>query len=63
MSDSSESLLDCSEEPQVGLMQVDLKARFSFRVSLVDGIALLATGGWNRTLSFNARDRHFASSF
>ena len=44
-------------------MQVDLKVRFSFRVSLVDRIALLAPGGRNRTLSFDARDRHVAPSF
>jgi hypothetical protein len=63
MSDSSEGLLDCPEEPQVGLMQVDLKFRFGIRISLVDGIALLATGGRNRTLSFGACNRQFAPFF
>jgi hypothetical protein len=63
MSDSSEGLLDCSEEPQVGLMHLDLKFRFSIRISLVDGIALLAPGSRNRTVSFGDCDRHFAPFF
>ena len=42
MSDSSEGLFDCSEKPQVGFMQVDLKFRFCVRISLVDGIASVA---------------------
>jgi hypothetical protein len=63
MSDSSEGLFDCSEEPQVGLTQLDLKSSFRIRISLVDGIALLAPGSRNRALSFGACDRHFASSF
>jgi hypothetical protein len=41
MSDPSERVLDCSEQPQVGLMKVDLKFRFVIRIRLVDGIALL----------------------
>ncbi len=43
-------------------MQIDLKVRFGIRISLVDGIAPLAPGGWNRTLGFGACDRHFAPS-
>ena len=55
-SDSNEGLLDCSEKPQVRLVQNDLKVRCGIRISLVHGIALLASGGWNRTLSFSACD-------
>ena len=56
MSDPSERVLDCSEQPQVGLMKVDLKFRFVIRIRLVDGVALLVPGGRNRTLSFGAGD-------
>jgi hypothetical protein len=63
LSDSSEGLLDCSEKPQVGFMQVDLKFRFGIRIRLVDGIALLAPGGRNRTLSSGNCDRHFTTFF
>jgi len=56
MSDPSERILDCSEEAQVGFMQVDLKFRFVIRIRLVDGIPLLVPGGRNRTLSFGAGD-------
>ena len=62
-SDSNEGLLDCSEKPQVRLVQNDLEVRCGIRISLVDEIALLASGGWNRTLSFGARDRHFGPFF
>jgi hypothetical protein len=58
----SECFLDCSPEPQVSLVQVDLKFRFRIRIRLVDGIALLAPGGRNRTLSFDA-DRHLVPFF
>jgi hypothetical protein len=44
-------------------MQNDLKVRCGIRISLVDWIALLASGGWNRTLSFGACHRHFAPFF
>jgi len=63
MSDSSEGLLDCPEEPQVGLMQLDLKFCFGIRIRLVDLIAFPASRGRNRTLSFGACDRHFAPLF
>jgi hypothetical protein len=39
MSDPSERVLDCSEEPQVGLMQLDLKFCFGIRIRLVHLIA------------------------
>jgi hypothetical protein len=61
--DSSEGLLNCSVKPQVSLMQIDLKVRCGIRIRLVDGIALLAPGGWNWTLRFRACDRHFALLF
>jgi hypothetical protein len=63
MSDSCKGILDCSEKPQVSLMQVDLKFRFGIRIRSVDGIALPAPGGRNRALSFGGCDRYFASSF
>ena len=50
MPDSSEGVLNCSVKPQVSLMQMDLKVRCGIRIRLVDGIALLAPSGWNRTL-------------
>ena len=63
MSDPSEGLVDCSEKPQVGLLQADLKFRFGIRIRLVDEIALPAPGGRNQALSFGACDRHFAPFF
>jgi hypothetical protein len=63
VSDTSEGILDCSEKPQVSLMQVDLKFGFGIRIRSVDGIALSAPGGRNRALSLGACDRHFGSSF
>jgi hypothetical protein len=63
MSDSSEGILYCSVKTQVSSTQVDLKFRFGIRIRLVDGIALLATSGRNRTLFFATCDRHFAPSF
>jgi hypothetical protein len=64
MPDSSEGVLNCSVKPQVSLMQMDLKVRCGIRIRLVDGIALLAPSGWNRTLRFRACDisPHFSSS-
>jgi hypothetical protein len=63
VSNASECFLDCSPEPQVSLVQVDLKFRFRIRIRLVDGISLPAPGRRNRTTSFGAGDRHFAPFF
>ncbi len=63
MCDSSEGILYCSQKAQVSLMQMDLKFCFGIRIRLVDGITLLAPGGWNRTFGFGACDRHFPPSF
>jgi hypothetical protein len=63
MPDASEGVLNCSVKPQVSLMQMDLKVRCGIRIRLVDGIALLAPSGWNRTLRFRVCDRHLAPLF
>ena len=56
MSDPSERILDCSEEAQVGLMQLDLKFCFGIRIRLVDLIAFAASRGRDRTLGFGSCD-------
>jgi hypothetical protein len=63
MSDSSECLFDCSEKGAIGLMQMDLKFRFSIRISLVNWITALSSRRWNRTLSFSGRNRHLTPFF
>ena len=44
-------------------MQLDLKLRFSIRISLVNWITPLSSCIRNRTYRFGACSRHFAPSF
>jgi hypothetical protein len=55
--DPSERVLDCSEEPQVGLMQLDLKFCFGIRICLVNEVTLPSSRRRDRTLGSGAARR------
>jgi hypothetical protein len=55
--DSSQCLLDRSQEMSIGLMQADLELRFSVGIGLVTEIAVPAARSWYKGLSSAPRGR------